>query len=51
MRSGARRAVRLPKGSLRRLGGRRVGLHIFVYAGIPIVKSRKEEDVLGAVGT
>lgn len=50
LRSGARRVVGLPEGPLRRLGGRYTGLHILVHAGIPVVKSRKEEDVLGTVG-
>lgn len=50
LRSGARRAVGLPEGPLRRLGGRYTGLHILLHAGIPVVESRKEEDVLGTVG-
>lgn len=50
LRSGARRVVGLPEGSLRRLGRRYTSLHIFVYAGIPIAEPRKEKDVLGTVG-
>lgn len=50
LRGGARRSVGLPEGSLRRLGGRYTGLHILVHAGVPIVESREEEDVLGAAG-
>lgn len=50
LRSGARRTFGLPEGSFRCLGGRYIGLHILVHAGVPIVESREEEDVLGAVG-
>lgn len=50
LRGGARRAVGLPEGPVWRLSGRCAGLHILVHAGVPIVKSREEEDVLGAVG-
>lgn len=50
LRGGARRSIGLPEGPLRRLGGRYTGLHILVYAGVPIVESREEEDVLGAIG-
>lgn len=50
LRGGARRAVGLPEGPLRRLGGRYIGLHILMHAGVPTVESREEEDVLGAVG-
>lgn len=50
LRGGARRSVGLPEGPVRSLGGRYTGLHILVHAGVPIVESREEEDVLGAVG-
>lgn len=50
LRGGARRTVGLPEGPFRRLGGRYTSLHILVHAGVPIVESREEEDVLGAVG-
>lgn len=50
LRGGARRVVGLPEGPLRRLGGRYTGLHILMHAGIPVVESREEEDVLGTVG-
>lgn len=50
LRCGARCTFGLPEGSFRRLGGRYTGLHILVHAGVPIVESREEKDVLGAVG-
>jgi len=50
LRGGARRIVGLPEGPFRRLGGRYIGLHIFVHAGISIVEPREEKDVLGAIG-
>lgn len=51
MRSGTWRVVGLPEGPFRCLGGWYTCLHILVHAGVPIVESREEEDVLGAIGT
>lgn len=50
LRGGPRRAVGLPAGPVRRLGGRDTRLHILVHAGVPIAEPREEEDVLGTVG-
>lgn len=50
LRGGPRCPARLPQSPVRRLGGRYLGLHIFLHARLPAVESREEEDVLGTVG-
>lgn len=50
LRGGSRRSARLSQGAVRSFGGWDLGLYILVHAGVPVAKSREEEDVLGAVG-
>lgn len=51
LRGGSRCSARLSQGTVRSFGGWDLGLYILVHAGVPVAKSREEEDVLGAVGT
>lgn len=51
LRGGPWRSTRLSQGSVWSFGRWNLSLHILVHAGVPVTKSREEENVLGAVGT